>query len=259
MQHLAEDSGEHHRRAQSPSTADGEEGLADRLSVFARDVEQQDDPHSTLVEVVRAAVELIPGCDEGSISVVLNRKTVTSEAASGALAKAVDELQAEVGQGPCLDAVYEKEMVRVPDMAHETRWPLFADRASRAGAAGMLAFQLYVEGDNLGALNLYSRHAGVFDDESEHVGLVFATHASVAYAAVRKQSDLVRAVSTRQVIGQAQGILMERHKITDDRAFGMLVKASQRSNVKLRDVADRLVRTGDLASAPSAGTARDPG
>ncbi len=110
----------------------------------------------------------------------------------------------------------------------------------------MLSFQLYVEGDNLGALNLYSRHAGAFDDESEHVGLLFAAHAAVAYSAVRRQAGLARSVATRQLIGQAEGMLMERHKLTADEAFAMLVRVSQNGNVKLRDVAEQLVRSGSL-------------
>jgi hypothetical protein len=110
----------------------------------------------------------------------------------------------------------------------------------------MLSFQLYVEGDNLGALNLYSRTPVAFDDESEHVGLLFASHAAIAYDAVRQQTGLARSVATRQLIGQAQGILMERHKITADQAFGLLVRASQHRNTKLRDVADALVHSGEL-------------
>ncbi len=176
---------------------------------------QQGDPQRTLVEVVQAALELVPGCDEGSISVVVGRRQVTSQAASGQLPQVVDALQERFG-GSCLDAVYEQETVRVPDMASERRWPRFTQAALEAGAAGMLSFQLYVEGDNLGALNLFSRHAGAFDDESEHVGLLFAAHAAVAYAAAQQQDQLRRRVATRQLIGQAQGILMERHKLTDD-------------------------------------------
>ncbi len=232
--------------AQDTGGSDGRDALAVLFSDFAREVQQQTDPHATLTAIVRAAVELIPGCDEGSISVVLGRRKVTSEAPSGELPRVVDALQEAVQQGPCLDAVYEQETVRVPDMASETRWPKFAARAHEAGAAGMLSIQLYVEGDNLGALNLFSRRPWAFDDESEHVGLLFASHAATAYAAARQQAKMVRAVATRQLIGRAEGILMERHKVTGDQAFALLVRASQHSDLKLRDVADRLIHSGDL-------------
>ena len=143
-------------------------------------------------------------------------------------------------------AAYEHLTVRVADMASEQRWPQFTARALEAGAAGMLSFQLYVEGDNLGALNLFSRRPGAFDDQSEHVGLLFASHAAIAYAAAQQQAKMVRTVATRQLIGRAEGILMERHKVTGDQAFAMLVRASQHSHLKLRDVAERLIHSGDL-------------
>lgn len=224
----------------------GKDALAVQFSDLARALQQQDDPQRALAEIVQAAVAVIPGVDEGSISVVTARRRVRSEAASGELPRLVDELQERTGQGPCLDAAYRHETVRVADMASEPRWPLFTAGALAFGAAGMLSFQLFVEGENLGALNLFSRRAGAFNDESEHVGLLFASHAAVAYAAVRQQAGLVRSVATRQLIGQAQGIVMERHKLTDRQAFALLVQASQHGNVKLRDIAEQLVRSGSL-------------
>lgn len=86
---------------------------------------------------------------EGSISLVTGRTQVTSQHPSGELPLLVDAIQTETGQGPCLDAVYEQQTVRVPDMAHEQRWPKFAQRAFEAGAGSVLSFQLHVEGDNL--------------------------------------------------------------------------------------------------------------
>jgi GAF domain-containing protein len=240
-----------------PSTADtggsdGDDELAIAFSRFARVVQQQGDPVRTLEEVVRGAVALIPGCDEASISVILDRRHVNSHAPSGELPRTVDALQQTLRQGPCLDAAYEQETVRVPDMAAETRWPEFTEAALEAGAAGMMCFQLYVEGRNLGALNLFSRTAGAFDDESEHVGLMFASHAAVAYAAARNEASLDRKIASGQLIGQAQGILMERHKMTADHAFALLVRVSQHRNVKLREVAARLVRSGQLDGVPRA-------
>jgi ANTAR domain/GAF domain len=232
--------------SQDTGTADGQDELAVQFSRLARTLQQPDDPERTLEGIVQAAVQLIPGVDEASVSAVQGRRRVVSQAPTGELARDVDALQDELGQGPCLDAAYEHQTVRVADMATETRWPRFTERALQAGAAGMLSFQLYVEGDDLGALNLYSRRTGAFDDESEHVGLLFASHAAIAFDAARQQTGLARSVATRQLIGQAQGILMERHKITADRAFALLVQASQHRNHKLRDVADALVRSGQL-------------
>jgi len=222
--------------------------LAHQLGDLARSLQSRDDTDAVLDAVVAAAVALIPGVDEGSISVVTARTQVTSQSPSAELPRLVDALQAETGEGPCLDAVYEQQTVRVPDMAHEKRWPRFAERAAEAGAGSMLSFQLYVEGDNLGALNLYSRRPYAFDEESEHVGLLFASHAAVAFADAQKIGQLSQAVATRDLIGQAKGILMERYKISGDRAFSVLVRHSQTTNRKLRDVAEELVTTRQVTS-----------
>lgn len=225
--------------------------LAEDFGELARSLEEQDDPDVMLAEIIAAAVAMVPGVDEGSISVVTGRRNIGSQAPTGDLPMQVDALQEETQQGPCLDAAYKQLTVRVADMASETRWPEFARRASQAGAASMLSLQLYVEGDNLGALNLYSRTPNAFDDESEQVGLLFASHAAVAYAGVRKEAQLARAVDSRDLIGQAKGILMERYKISPERAFLVLTRASQNSNRKLHDIATELVRHGTVPGIPA--------
>lgn len=222
--------------------------LAKQLSEFARRVEAESDPGAVLEEIVRAAVALIPGADEGSISVVGGRRRISSRYLSGALPAQVDAAQMEAGEGPCLDAAYEHETVRVSDMAADERWPRFARRAAELGAASMLSFQLFVENDDLGALNVYSRTARSFTDDSEHVGLLFASHAAIAWAGVDKVENLRVAVDRRDLIGQAKGILMERFKVSADQAFRMLVKVSQDNNRKLYDVAEELTQTGLVAN-----------
>jgi transcriptional regulator with GAF, ATPase, and Fis domain len=233
-----------------PSTADTGTAdsnlLADGFGGLARSLEEHDDPDVMLAEIIAAAVAMVPGADEGSVSVVTGRSRIGSQAPTGDLPIQVDALQEETQQGPCLDSAYEHLTVRVTDMASEDRWPQFAQRASQAGAASMLSLQLYVEGDNLGALNLYSRTPNAFDDESEQVGLLFATHAAIAYAGVRKEAQLTKALGSRDLIGQAKGILMERYKITGERAFMVLVRLSQDNNQKLHEVAHDLVRDGTV-------------
>jgi hypothetical protein len=158
----------------------------------------------------------------------------------------VDAVQTETGKGPCLDAAYEHETVRVNVMGSEDRWPKFGARAAALGAASMLSIQLWVESDNLGALNLYSYTAGSFTDESEHVGLIFASHAAVAFARADKVHHLNVAVARRDLIGPAKGILMDRFKITAEQAFSILVRVSQDRNRKLFEIAEDLAHTGYL-------------
>ncbi len=220
--------------------------VADQLGELARSLQSHRDSEEMLNELVTAAVRLIPGVDEASISVVTDRRGVSSRLPTGELPARVDALQEETGQGPCLDAMYDQHTLRVSDMAHEQRWPRFAARAAEAGAASMLSIQLWVEGDNLGALNLYSRRVDAFDDESEQVGLLFASHAAVAFAGAHEMSHMRAALATRDLIGQAKGILMERYKVTGDQAFRLLVKVSNDNNLALRSVAEDLASTGVL-------------
>ncbi len=237
------------KRGMPSSHHDGGErvrDLATELAELARSLQQEPDSDAILAGFVHAALDLIPGVDEGSVSVVLGRKNIGSRAPSGGLPERIDALQMETGQGPCLEAAYEQRTVRVADMAHEERWPLFAQRATEAGAKGMLSIQLWVEGDDLGALNLYSYEANAFTDESENIGLLVASHASVAFAEAEKSRQLHEAVNSRDVIGQAKGILMERHKISGEQAFIVLSIASQRAHIKLWDVADHLINSGEL-------------
>jgi hypothetical protein len=226
--------------------------LAEGLGALARELEAEDDPDALLAAIVAAAVDMVPGAEEGSISVVAARRHVTSHAPTGDMPVQVDAIQEEVGQGPCLDAAYEQQTVRISNLAAEDRWPDFVARASNTGAASMLSLQLYVEGDNLGALNLYARTANAFTDESEQVGLLFAAHAAIAYAGVRKEVQFVNALVSRDLIGQAKGILMERYKITGERAFLVLTRASQTSNRKLHAVAAELVEQGTISGVGAA-------
>ncbi|TQS41314.1 GAF and ANTAR domain-containing protein [Cryptosporangium phraense] len=225
--------------------------LAMRLSDLARDL-QAEDPEQTMQGIVVAAVETIPGAAHAGISEVERRRIVRTSAATGDLVRAVDQAQYSTAEGPCLAALFEHRTVHIPDTNAESRWPTFSEKAADLGVRSILSFQLYVANDNLGALNLYAREPRAFDDESEDVGLLFAAHAAVAMADARKVQQLSHAVSVRDQIGQAKGILMERHKITGDQAFALLVRASQHANVKLVDIARYLTETGELAKPGAA-------
>jgi GAF domain-containing protein len=215
----------------------------ERVGRLARSLEAEADPGAVLDEIVTAAVRFVPGVEDASVTLVVARRQVTSRHRTGDLPERVDAIQTGTGEGPCLDAAYEQDTVRVPDLRREQRWPHFAQQAVEAGAGSMLSFQLYVHGDTLGVLNLYSRHPDAFDDESEQVGLLFASHAAVAFAGAQKVDHLHRALESRDQIGQAKGILMERYHVDADQAFRLLVRLSSAHERKLHDVADELTRT----------------
>ena len=220
--------------------------LADQLSALARTMQHETDLQGTLHAIVRTAAVTVPGAGHASLSAVRERRRVVSLAATGELPRAVDQAQYDTGQGPCLDALYHRQTVRVSEFGHETRWPEFVARVRALAVGSMLAVQLYVDGDDLGALNLFARDPAAFTDESEHVALLFASHAAVAMAYAEQRDHLTTALSSRDLTGQAKGILMERYKVTAPQAFAMLVRVSSITNRRLVDIAEELVTTGAM-------------
>jgi GAF domain-containing protein len=209
--------------------------------------EEHGDVEATLAAITRAAVGNVPGTDECAVTLVTGRRRVESRAATAELPREIDAIQERLGEGPCLSAVYEQTTVRLDDLEHEQRWPRFAAAVAGLGMRSMLSFQLFVAGGNLGALNLYAREAHAFDEGSESIGLVFASHAAIALAGAQQEARMRTAMGTRELIGQAQGILVERFKVTPDAAFQILVRASSHTNRKVADIAADLVSTGVLA------------
>lgn len=231
----------------------GLDGLADQLGELARSLHHREDGEDTLTEIAETALRLIPRASDASISLVKAKRTMESRAATGDLPRLVDAIQSETGQGPCLSAFHER-VIRVGDISADERWPEFGPRAWAAGARSMLCFQLFVQGEELGALNLISREVDSFDPESEQVGMLIATHAAIALAEAKVTQGLNEALINRDLIGQAKGILMERYKISSHQAFVLLSTASSQANMKLSEVAEHLAVTGTL----TAGRKRPP-
>ena len=237
------------------SSAEFGQDLGELMSRAARTLqEDHGDIEATLQTITTLAIGTVPNAEECSISYVIARKRVEPRASTSDLPGKVDALQREIQQGPCLDAVWDAEFVRVDDVRADERWPEFAAKASDLGIGSMLCFQLFVEGDQLGAMNLYSREPGAFDVECEEIGRIFTAHAAVALAGAQQESNLRKGMDNRDVIGQAKGILMERHKLTADQAFGVLTRVSQELNRKLVDVAREV---GDTGTVPGANRRRD--
>jgi GAF domain-containing protein len=223
---------------------DDPDGLGQRLVSIARLLDTGS-AHETLQLIVDLAVDSVPGCEHAGISFVHSRK-ISTPAASDAVALRVDAVQFEVGQGPCLDAIQEDRIFRSDDLSTETRWPLFAARAhAETGIRSMLGLRLFARGRTMGALNLMSGQPEAFDDDSLSTAALFAALAAVALNVAQTEETLQLALKSRDIIGQAMGILMERHRITDKEAFQRLSLASQSLNVRLKDVADQVVLTGE--------------
>ena len=219
------------------------EDLAAELSRVALSLEHEEDLQGTLDAIVGAATGTVPGAQHASISMVKDRREVITRASTSDLPRRTDQAQYDAGEGPCLDVLYQRRTVQVPDMATEQRWPGFSHAASLLGAGSMLSVQLFVKGDDLGALNLLSESPHAFTQDSEHVALLFAAHAAVAIVGAEKEEQLRDALVRRDVIGQAMGIVMERYGLTPKRSFAVLARLSQHRNLKMHDLARQIVQT----------------
>lgn len=202
---------------------------------------------SVLQTVADLAKRTIPGVDEASVSLVQEDKQ-TTVVTTGEVALALDEAQYALGRGPCVDAAFGGEVREIPHMTTETRWPEFAEHATRVGVQSAMAVPVPVQQQVLAALNLYSRSGDAFDEEACHLSVEFASFAGVAIANMhlymssnQLATQLQQAMKSRAVIDQAKGILMGQRRIPAADAFDLLVALSQASNRKLRDVAQALV------------------
>ncbi|MFI6562521.1 GAF and ANTAR domain-containing protein [Streptomyces sp. NPDC050534] len=216
---------------------------AEQMAVLARKLLEQDSVQATLDEIAAAAVELVEGCEAAGILAVRKGQAVTL-AACGNMVSESDRRQGELGEGPCFDLARRKDgarVFRIPDMTRpQPTWERFAAAARELGVGSMTGVLLYTDNDDFGALNLYASRPGAFGKDIETAGWLLASHAAVALADARTIDQLQHGMETRHAIGQAMGILMERHGLSEDDAFDVMRRISQHHNVKLRDVAQRV-------------------
>jgi transcriptional regulator with GAF, ATPase, and Fis domain len=198
------------------------------------------DVTETLARVTTAAVELIRGVDHADVLLVEENR-FESVAATDPIAKELDDVQDRLQQGPCLQAALADPVIRCTDLRADSRWPQFADAATKLGIHSMLSFQLYDHPHGAGALNLLGREPHTFTKEAEGLGAMLATHAALAFAAANTQQQFTSALASRDHIGQAKGILMERFSIDAVQAFELLTKLSQDTNTPVREIAEHVI------------------
>ncbi len=217
--------------------------LALRMAELARSIAPPRNVDDVLVRVTDAAVELIPGADTAGVLLVAPGRKFQSLFGTSDLVYKVDELQAKYHEGPCLDAAEDELMLRTDDFTKEPRWPNFSRAVSEIGVRSCLSYKLYAGDRSAGALNVFGLRPNVFNAESEAIGSVLGAHAAAAIMASRHGEELRSALNSRDVIGQAKGILMERFDVDAMRAFDMLRELSQIMNIRLAEIARRVVET----------------
>lgn len=220
--------------------------LLEGIGAIGRELAEASGLQETLQRIVDLGEALLEHCDGVSLMLIGRGGVIDTPASSSAVAYESDMAQYSTGQGPCLDAIKEHHTIVMGDLETDERWPDYRARVLELGVRSMISLRLFVTDDSMGALDMYSRRPQAFDRRSQLIGQVFAAQASVALKAALIESGLQTAVESRDVIGQAKGIVMARHRVTADIAIEVLKRLSQEHNQKLTDLAEQIARTGEL-------------
>jgi hypothetical protein len=231
-----------------PASAGSPSGGHRRFAASLRELASRQAVDETLQLAVDLAAELVRGCDVADIMFIRPGGT-TTPVSTDPVAVAIGRLQEETGEGPCLSTVDTEEVVIADDLRTDGRWPVFGPRAAELGVRSAASYQLFLhrnDGDRFGALALYGSGPAAFDADAIDLGEVFAAHCATVLAAAISQEGARVALESRDIIGQAKGILMARHQLSAAEAFDLLRVRSQSRNLKLRDLATLVADTGAL-------------
>jgi GAF domain-containing protein len=208
--------------------------------------------HQSLVESAR---QLIEGCDRASLLVSTRDRYVTA-ASTDDIARRIDQIELEVGEGPCVDAIVSEAYQHDADLTDATTpWPRFTERiVAETPVRSAIGYRLLLDGDKVGALNVFSDTPGALTSRSADIGAVIASFASVALMAIRAREEaatLRQGLQSNREIGKAVGLLMAAHHITGEQAFELLRSTSQELNMKLTRVASQIIDGQESQFRPS--------
>jgi GAF domain-containing protein len=220
------------------------EVLRQTMTVLTKQFARPTDIGVTLKSVTASSVDLIDGVQSADVLLISGADLFQSVAATSQLAVDMDGVQRRFGEGPCLDAAAGDSVVLCNDLRQDRRWPCFAEAALAAGVHSLLSFQLYTHNARKGALNLFGSKPDIFTSEVEAVGAMLAAHAAIALIADDVRLQFQSGLASRDIIGQAKGMIMERFNVDAVRAFELLTRLSQNSNTRLAKVAEEIVSRG---------------
>jgi GAF domain-containing protein len=221
-----------------------------RIAEIAQQLHSRPDTDSDTVvaELAEHAAVEIPGAQYAGVTITRNAKHIDTPAATHKWPILLDEIQQLHREGPCLTAAWEEKTIHVPDLEADDRFPLYRrDALEQTPIRSVMAFQMFIAGETMGALNVYAEEPRAFGRASRDIGLIFAAHSSVAWNSARRDEQFRRALASRDTIGQAKGMIMERYGVDAVQAFEVLRKLSQDSNVPLVEVATELVTKAQSA------------
>ena len=229
--------------------------LGESLAALSRFFVGDGTLQETLDRVSQLTTEAVPPADMVALTMVVEGRARTA-VCTDALAAEVDSVQYETGDGPCLEAFERRQVFSIETTVEPGRWPAFRKAAASHGILSTLSLPMVVNQQSVGAMNLYARRERAFSAEHREVAELFAAQAAIALANAQAYWDarelsagLAEAMKSRAVIEQAKGVLMAAQRCSEDEAFAFLVNASQRENVKLRDIATRIMDNASRSSA----------
>lgn len=220
-----------------------ESSIALRLAEIVRDLGGSlNAAEAVLDELANTAVELLPGAQYCGITTATRDGTVESVGSTHRYAVVIDEIQHRCKEGPCLSAAWHQHTIAVRDLNRDDRWPKFrVDALAATPIRSVLSYQLFTSRKQVGALNFYAERPDVFDADAVEEGLVLAAHTAIAWHIVFRDKQFRSALASRDIIGQAKGVIMERFDVDAVQAFELLKRLSQDTNTPLVEVAARLV------------------
>jgi len=227
------------------------EGTHLRIAEIVQQLHSRPDTDSDTViaELAEHAAVEIPGAEYAGVTITRNARHIDTPAATHKWPILLDEIQQRHREGPCLTAAWEEKTIHVADLEADDRFPLYRqDALEQTPVRSVMAFQMFIAGETMGALNVYADEPHAFGQQSRDIGLIFAAHSSVAWNSARRDEQFKRALASRDTIGQAKGMIMERYGVDAVQAFEVLRKLSQDSNVPLVQVATQLVTKAQLDS-----------
>ena len=228
------------------SVFDESEEVAAAFARLATELHGRPGVEETVEAVLQFTLQAVD-CTHAGVVLARRGGLSLTGAVTDPVVEQADQLQLEHGEGPALTAIAGgAESVYIADTTIDQRWPAWSPKAAALGLRSVLALRLHADGITLGVLELFQTEPAGFDTDDDAVAHILARHASIAVAVAREEASLRQAVDARKLVGQAQGILMERFNVDADRAFAILRRYSQDNNVKLRDVAQRLIDTREL-------------
>ena len=223
-----------------------ENELLEQLAEIAHRLSEAESLDELLQLIVDLGEDYLDGCDGVSLMLIGKNRTISTPAYSSRVAYESDLAQYEADEGPCLDALRDHAVYLIDDLETDQRWPQYRALALKLGVRSMLSYRLHAQGQTYGALDFYSKRPHVYNPSSKVIGQVFASHAGVALKGAIAETGLERAIQSRDIIGQAKGILEERLHLMPADAFAKLAELSQHHNIPLRDFAEQIVTTGEI-------------